>query len=113
MGKKSRKLLERILRCLEQDCPGQLRPCDVDGRTALFHRFVDDDRALLRINMICKQTEQELLVRQFREDGVYNADFCSIEIIRTTSALVEFTDGSLCKVDPAMVTFLDNENDGG
>lgn len=113
MGQKTKKLLERILRCLEQDRPGQLRPCDVDGKAAMFHRFVDDDRALLRINKFCKPAEQEALVRYFREQGVYNDDACSTEILRSTMALVEYADGSLGKVDPEKVTFLDNENYGG
>ncbi len=110
MGKKTKKLLERILRCLEQDRAGQPRPCDVDGKAALFHRFVDEDQALLRINRFCNPSERDAVVRYFRDEGVYNANFCSTEILRSTWAMVEYPDGSLGKVEPEKVTFLDNEN---
>ncbi len=123
MGKKTKKLLERLLRCAEQRDTdhGLLRPCLIDlhpdmvedVKPALFHRYVDDDRALLRINTFCKPAEQEAMVRDFRERGVYSAQSCSTEIIRKTWALIEYPDGSIGKVEPESVHFLDTEKYGG
>ena len=123
MGKKTKKLLDRLMRNLEQRAmdEGQLRPCLIDlepdmvedVKPALFHRWVDDDRALLRINKFCRPSEQEALVRDFRENGIYCESSCSTEIIRKTWALIEYPDGSIGKVEPESVHFLDTEKYGG
>ena len=93
-----------------RECSGcrgpELRPCEVDGKPALFHRFIEEDKALLRINTYCRPDEQQILVRCFHDEGVCS-NICSTEIIRNTWALVEYSDGSVGKVDPALVTFLD------
>ena len=111
MGKKSKALLDRILQCLENrcaDCYGPTRPCLVDEKPAVFHRFVEEDRALLRINAYCKPTERDEIYRRYKETGCY-PDTCSPEVLRSTLALVEFADGSLRKVDPELVTLLNDE----
>ena len=113
MGKKTNKLLDRILSCLEDRFNGwaperPTRPCLVDEKPAVFHRFVDEDRALLRINAYCKPTDRDEIYRRYKETGVY-PDTCSTEVLRSTLALVEFPDGSLKKVDPEHVTLLNDE----
>lgn len=88
--------------------PAELRPCEVDGRACLFHRFGDEDQALLRVNVFCRDDEARYLRRRMDAEG-YVAPGCSTEVIRRTYALVEFPDGSLGKVDPKLVRFTDRE----
>lgn len=114
MGKKTNKLLDRILSFLEDHfdvwAPGQpTRPCLVDEKPAVFHRFVDEDRALLQVDRFCRAEDMDAMVRVFKDSGVYSGKFCSTKILHSTLALVEFPDGSLKKVDPELVTLLNDE----
>lgn len=86
----------------------QNRPCEVDGRPALFHRWVEEDRALLRINAFTTPEEQQKLVYKFRDGGLVSPG-CSTEVIRETFALVEYRDGTIAKVKPELVRFVDVE----
>ena len=89
-------------------CPVDLRPCEVDGQVCLFHRFVDEDKALLKINSFTRLEEQIILRDKVDMTGVVPGG-CSTEVIRITRALVEYPDGSLGKVDPVRVCFTDRE----
>lgn len=64
----------------------QARPCEVDGRPALFHRWVE-------------------------EGQVVNIDhvFCKMEVVHNTFALVEYPDGTVCKVVPERIRFVGEE----
>lgn len=81
-------------------------PCEVDGRPALFHRWIEDDRALVRINCFVTPEEQVEMVRKIRASGIY-AQGCSPEVVRETFALVEYRDGTVAKVRPELVRFVD------
>ena len=85
---------------------GATRPCEVDGMSCLFHRFVDEDRALLKINAYLMPHEQREIVAEFKVAGIVPR-CCSTEVLRSTFALVEYPDGSLGKVDPVKVCFTD------
>ena len=89
-------------------CPAELRPCEANGKQCLFHRFVDDDQAMLKINAFVKEDEVKHLYSRFKRDGIIEP-CCSTEIIRRTLALVEYPDGSLGLADPMCVQFLDRE----
>lgn len=90
--------------------PLKPRRCSVDGRPALFHRWVDDETALLRINIFLREEERDHLLRVFREKGVVPYG-CSTDSLRATFALVEFPDGTVGKVKPEAVRFLDRGED--
>lgn len=94
-----------VKRCAE--CPNSQRPCLIDGQPALFHGWVDDDRAFLRINVLIPESEQRSIWREFQKTG-YVPSGCSTEVQRVTVALVEYPDGSLGKVKPELVTFVDH-----
>ena len=83
-----------------------LRPCKVNGEPALFHRWADEDKGLLRINVFTRPEEQESLHRRFRDAGVVPHG-CSTEVLRATFALVEYPDGTVKKVRPDAVRFMD------
>ena len=84
------------------------RPCEVDGVPALFHRWIEEDRALVKINCFSTPEEQAEIARSIRLSGVYPGG-CSPEVIRETFALVEFLDGVVAKVKPECVRFVDGE----
>lgn len=95
-----------VKRCSE--CPGALRPCLADGKSALFHRWADEDKGLLRINAFTRPEEQDILSRRFREEGIV-PHCCSMDALRTTTALVEYPDGSVGRVKPELIQFLDHQ----
>ena len=82
------------------------RFCEVDGKPAYFHRWVDEDKALLKINCFTRPEEQDILVRRFRSEAVLPMG-TSAEIIRHALALVEYDDGTVDKVEPEKVKFTD------
>lgn len=83
-----------------------LRPCLADGKPAIFHRWADEDKALLQIHAMVRPADQERIAHRFREEGVTDGT-SSIEKLRVTFALVEYPDGSVGKVKPELITFLD------
>lgn len=95
-----------VTRCAE--CNKYERPCLADDKPATFHRWVDDDQAMLRINTFCRPEDQELIVRRFREEGVLDTT-ASVEKLRTCLALVEYADGSVGRVKPELIQFLDRK----
>lgn len=86
----------------------RLRPCEIDGKTCVFHGWIAEDKALLKINAFMTLSEMGHVVQKFRDDGVI-APGCSTEIVHGVFALVEYPDGSVGKVDPSLVTFLNKE----
>ena len=94
-------------RLLEMD-ELRARPCEVDGRPALFHRWVEEDRVLLNIDVHVSTRSQTVMVRRFRDEGVIPCG-CSVEVLRETFALIEFQDGLVAKVDPVLVRFVGKE----
>jgi hypothetical protein len=85
-----------------------LRPCEVDGKPAFFHRWCDEDRALLQFKALVRREDAEELRTLFDDRGICPPS-AHIETVRYTFALVEFQDGSVKKVDPERVRFMDKE----
>ena len=88
----------------------QNRPCEVDGRPALFHRWIEEDRALLRHNFSVIESEDRRYYaeRYFFEKNVCLPG-CSFDIITETFALVEYQNGTVAKVKPEQVRFVNKE----
>lgn len=93
-----------LKRCAE--CTGPTRPCEVDGKVCRFHRFVEEDRLLLKVNAFTKPDLGDAIRRQVYETGVVDPT-CSAEVMRETRALIEWPDGSLSPVAVDRVHFLD------
>ena len=72
-----------VKRCAE--CHGPERLCLADGKPATFHRWVEDNHSLLQL------------------------DSATIETRGATFALVEYPDGSVGKVKPELIQFMDRE----
>ena len=86
----------------------QARPCEVDGIPALFHRWIEEDRALLKIDIFCNPGEANVIYRKFRAEGIVPPG-CYTEIVRETFALVEYRDGTISKVKPERIRFTERE----
>lgn len=85
-----------------------LRPCLADDKPATFHRWVEEESALLQIDACISLREQQKIVHRFREENVLDP-FSKIEKLRTCFALVEYADGSVGRVKPELIQFLDRE----
>ncbi len=91
--------------------PEGLRPCKVDGEPAHFHRFVDNDRAILKIDAFCRPSVVENILKNFNENH-FTGPEGTIEKLRQTMALIEWPDGRLCTVAVERVQFTDRHNGG-
>lgn len=97
-----------LKRCAE--CHANIRPCLADGKPAVFHRWVEDDQSLLKINIFVREKEQARLYQDYKNRGFVPTG-CSVEVLRAVSALVEYPDGSTGKVKPELIQFLDRKED--
>lgn len=86
----------------------QLRPCLVDDAPALFHRWADVDLGLLQIEIKVPHSVAMVMRREFRDEGIIPQG-CTVEKVRSVCAVVEYADGSVGRVDPELVQFLDHE----
>ena len=75
----------------------QNRPCEVGGRLALFHRWIEEDKATLQI--------KEFAELCLREKVVYDSN-CTVDVLSETLALVEYQDGTVAKVKPEQIRFI-------
>ena len=65
-----------------------LRPCLVDGKPATFHRWIDEDKAVLKVNPFTRPGTYQEILRSFREEDMVCASEATIEKLRTCFALV-------------------------
>lgn len=86
----------------------QARPCEVDGRPAIFHRWVEEDRIIMRLDGLFPKDARDAIIREFRTDGYVPAG-CHSEVVRNTFALVEYRDGTIAKVLPEKIRFIGEE----
>lgn len=84
----------------------ELRPCLADGKPATFHRWIEEDKAVLQIRAVVSPNHQQAIVRRFHEEGV-SGSLSTFDKLRTCSALVEYPDGSVGRVKPELIEFLD------
>lgn len=89
---------------------GWSRLCEVDGKPCLFHRWIDEDKAVLEIGILVKQETLDAWRYAFNESGAVPPE-STVKILRHTYALVEYPDGSVGKVEPELVQFLDRKED--
>ena len=88
----------------------RLRPCLADGKPATFHRWIDEDKALLQVNALVHPDHRQEIARRFHAEGVADGS-STIEKLRACFALVEYADGSVGRVRPELIQFLDRKED--
>lgn len=61
-----------------------LRPCEVDGKVCQFHRFVEEDRLLLKVNAFTKPDLCDAILRRAYETRIEDVKaLCELRIIDT------------------------------
>lgn len=90
----------------------EYRPCLVyEDREALFHRWVEADKVIFRIDRTFKEGSlKELLNRittMYKEHNAVYSPYVQIEKVKSFYGIVENRDGSIEKVDPENIKFLD------
>ena len=88
------------------------RPCLVyRDREALFHRWVEADKVIFKIDRGFKEGSlKDLLNRittMYKEHNAIYCPYVKIEKIKIFYGIVENGDGSIEKVDPENIKFLD------
>lgn len=88
---------------------GEYRPCMANGKKGLFHRWVEEEKLIIKIESIARKRPEYLNValQDYRENGIIGPGM-STEKIKYTFALVEFEDGHVDKVEPTIVIFEDS-----
>ena len=84
------------------------RPCEVNGRPALFHRWVEESQVLLNFNCYMNEHDRDLVLRDFHAHKFTPAGVSS-EAVHHTFALVEYQDGTVAKVEPEQIHFIKKE----
>lgn len=82
------------------------RPCEVDGSKAWYHGLVHADRTVVRVDGKLSSIQSSIIERKIQHQQVFPGD-CQIHVERRTYAMVEYLDGSVAKVDPEKVHFID------
>lgn len=85
------------------------RPCTVNGSQAFFHRWVTEDKDLLKVGAMVHPREYQALHDYYIENNIVPGS-CSLEKVTQTFALVEMLDGSVKKVPATDIRFTDRED---
>ncbi len=88
----------------------RIRPCEVDGEFCLFHRFIEEEQGVLQVNdnILLPSSAMDRIIRDYEERKIVATCF-TLEKLRHAYALVELPDGTVKKVEPEKVRFLDRE----
>ena len=81
------------------------RKCEVDGRSATFIQFVEEDQIYLKTNTFMQPKHAEALMEEVLRTRVASAG-CCIEKVKRVIALVECADGTVAKVEPESIRFI-------
>ena len=84
------------------------RPCMVDGKKAIFHRWAVDEEVLIKFNGSFKNKRIEMICCAIREDRVI-PQYVDTEKLTNTYGIVEFENGTVRGVRPVEIRFLDSE----
>lgn len=92
--------------------PAEYRPCLIYGeREALFHRWVENDKVIFKIDRGFKEGSLKDLLNRittiYKEHNAIYSPYVKIEKIKIFYGIVENGDGSIEKVDPENIKFLD------
>lgn len=94
-------------RAVEREVNDGRRPCEVDGSKAWYHGLVQADQAMLKADAyVGKPGAFTACHREFSATGRIPM-YCDLVVVRRTFAMVEYLDGTVSKVDPEKVRFID------
>ena len=86
----------------------ELRPCWVNNKKALFHKWITEEKAFLLFKNNIPYGTKESFMKKFDECGVV-PNSCDVKKVIQNFAIVEFEDGAVERIDPEDIEFLDSE----
>lgn len=84
----------------------EYRPCIANGRKAFFHRWVDEEKLIVKSLRVVRQENIDSMMGVYEKTG-FLPNFVDTDKITKILALVEFEDGTVEKVDIGNIKFLD------
>lgn len=88
---------------------GEYRPCLVNGKKALFHRWVEHESVILQSKCMVSFTKLSDIREVFERIKVVPNGFTAVKL-GGTYALIEFENGGTSLIDPRYIKFLDTNN---
>lgn len=89
------------------DKSSRYRPCMVDGKQALFHRWMERDVVYYEYDPNTPDIMMQDTYKAFIEDHIIPRGFCTLKKVREEAAIIEFRDGNVSVVSPDKIKFLD------
>lgn len=86
----------------------ELRLCFVDDKKALFHRWIEDTKPILKFNAFINAEKRKIIAEEFKNNEILSP-YCDIEKQIQTLALVELENGQVIMVAPHKVRFADDK----
>lgn len=82
------------------------RPCEVNGSKAWYHGLVHSDKTIVQAGSNLSGTERVNIERAVKMGLIIPSEH-RLCVVRQTFAMIEYLDGSVSKVDPEKVHFID------
>ncbi len=84
------------------------RPCLVyREREALFHRWVEEDDIIVKLNTQIQYDMRKNLVRDIMKTNIY-PHYADPVVVKRIVGLIEYRDGTIDMVEPKDIRFLDS-----
>lgn len=80
------------------------RPCFVGEKKAWFHRWIDKETPIVKVNALLSQKAIDRLAEKMR-NGLITEPCGEIILQKCTLGLVEYEDGTVAEVDPTSIRF--------
>lgn len=88
------------------------RPCFVGDKRAFFHRWIDKERPMFKINARMNYDDVKYYAQKFIEDNVCPYH-CEVIPQKCVLGLVEYEDGTMAEVEPTSIRFdVEREKEG-
>ena len=86
-----------------------LRPCYVDGKKALFHRWIDKETPIIRINAMLTEKALDRIASKIKNGMIPPSG--DVVLQKTVFGIVEYYNGTVAEVEPTSIIFADNTYD--
>lgn len=80
------------------------RPCIVDDKRAYFHRWIDKEIPMVKVNALLTQKSLERIADKIKR-GLISAECGEVILQKCTLGLVECEDGTVAEVEPTKIKF--------
>ena len=86
----------------------EYRPCYVNDKKALFHRWADKEQVIIKVNCNVPYDKAKTIAEYAIKNFVLDND-CDVEKVAGVFAIVEYEDGTIAEVDPIKIRFADRK----